>query len=397
MAATWIDIDLDAVEANYREVRRVVNPASRVMAVVKADAYGLGAIPVAQALQAAGCEAFAVTTVTEGVELRQGGVSGLILVLGPGTAGDWPEALDAGLQLTVASSEAITGLAEVAARCGQQASVHLKLDTGMGRLGFLPDELPAVAEALARTGYVKVDGVYTHFARAALRDRRYTQEQYRRFCDMVARLESLGVHPQWRHVCNSAALLDYPEWHFDFVRTGTLLVGHYPAPGFSSKLKLQDPWQAKSRVLSIRTVPKGTYVGYQSAYRTRRETQLAVIAAGYADGFGVEPHLTPQGFVDLVKILLKQILAWLRIYLGREKVELNGRTVAVAGKIGMQLTVLDVGKEPCQVGDEVKLPMRRTLANPRLLRRYWRAGRICGERSGKAGFLPCDREYGEYV
>jgi len=384
MAETWIEVDLDAVVENYQQILQNLTAGARCMAVVKADAYGLGAVEVAHALERAGCEAFAVTRVEEGLILREHGIEGLILVLGPTTLKEWPQAIEAQLQLTLSELSSIEALNKV---CSDLESViptlvqvHLKIETGMGRTGFTFSELEAVTLGLEKAPHLEVVGVYTHFARAAHRDKPYTLLQYDRFTSFTVRLGELGVHPTWKHVCNSAAFLDYPAWHHDFVRIGTLLIGHYPGQGFSGKLKLRDPWTAKSKIVHLRTVPKGTYVGYQSIYRTKTKTQLAVIPVGYADGFGVAPHFTPLGWIDFLKIVLKNFLALLGIFLGVERVELKEETVRVAGKIGMQLTVLDVGMLACALGDEVGIPLRRTVANPRIPRKYRQDGQMFSER-----------------
>ncbi|MDR3541145.1 MAG: alanine racemase [Desulfosporosinus sp.] len=397
MSGAWIEVDLDAIVGNYQEVIKRLRPGARCMAVVKADAYGLGAIEVARALEKVGCEAFAVTRVDEGLILREHGISGLILVLGPTLKEELPQAIKARLQLTLSGLSSLTELNEVCSdlklELQQQVSVHLKLETGMGRTGFQLSELEALTIALAKDPRVQIAGVYTHFARAAQRDKRYSLKQYESFRILTARLEELGICPTWKHVCNSAAFLDYPEWHHDFVRIGTLLIGHYPGPGFSGKLTLSDPWVAKSQIVHLRTVPKGTNVGYQSIYRTKTITQLAVLPVGYADGFGLAPHFVPQGWIDFLKIVLKNFVALFGIFLGQEQVELKGRRVRVAGKIGMQLTVIDVGKLGCALGDEVRIPLRRTVANPRITRRYRREGQMLSERVMKEGVFPVNPEY----
>ncbi|MHB8073537.1 alanine racemase [Desulfosporosinus fructosivorans] len=397
MAGTWIEVDLDAVVENYQEIVKHLRSESRCMAVVKADAYGLGAVEVARALARTGCEAFAVTRVEEGLILREHGIEGLILVLGPTTKEEWPQAIAAQLQLTLSELSSIVELNETCSDLELEhptlAQVHLKIETGMGRTGFRFSELEELTLGLKKAPHLQVAGVYTHFARAALKDKGYTLGQYERFTSCIARLEELGIHPTWKHVCNSAAFLDYPEWHHDFVRIGTLLIGHYPGQGFSGKLKLNDPWVAKSRVVHLRKVPKGTYVGYQGIYRTKTDTQLAVIPVGYADGFGIAPHFTPQGWVDFLKIVIKNFAALFGVFIGIEQVELKGKAVRVAGKIGMQLTVIDVGILNCALGDEVEIPLRRTLANPRIPRRYRQDGQILSERVMEEGVLPLYKEY----
>ena len=393
MAGTWIEVDLDALVRNYQEVIKHLRPEARCMAVIKADAYGLGAVQVALALERVGCEAFAVTKVEEGLILRKHGIEGLILVLGPTTQEEWPKAISAQLQLTLTELSTIAMLNEVCSELHQDVSVQVKLETGMGRTGFRLSELEMLTTALADAPHLKIVGVYTHFARAAQRDRRYTLGQYEQFTALTVRLEELGIRPRWKHVCNSAAFLDYPEWHHDFVRIGTLLIGHYPGPSFSEKLKLSDPWVAKSQIVHLRKVPKGTYVGYQSIFRTKAASQLAVIPVGYADGLGLAPHFVPQGWIDFLKIVIKNFVALFGIYLGQERVELKGRTVQVAGKIGMQLTVIDVGMQDCALGDEVRIPLRRTVANPRIHRKYKQDGHVLSERTMEEGVLQPYTEY----
>lgn len=386
MNGAWIDIDLDAVANNYQEVVKHLSPAARVLAVVKADGYGLGAVEVALTLVEQGCEAFAVTTVEEGLILRKHGIQALILVLGPVSASQMEEAIQADLQLTLSDFGLLQECEEAANRLQSKVEIHLKLETGMGRTGFFEKDLEKLAQVLKESTHIIPVGVYTHLARAAQRDATYTKEQYARFQHGVETLKTHGIRGLWKHICNSAAFLDYPDWHHDFVRIGTLLIGHFPTTSFAGELKLQDPWVAKARVVQVRQVPKGTSVGYQSIYRTKSETQLAVIPVGYADGYGVQPHFVPQGFWDFIKIVIKNFLALVGVYLGTETVTLKGRTIRVAGKIGMQLTVLDVGTVPCQVGDEVILPIRRTLANPRLVRQYWREKRLIAKRVIEEGF-----------
>ncbi|WP_019851543.1 alanine racemase [Desulfitobacterium sp. PCE1] len=393
MSDAWIDIDLDAIANNYREITQHLSPGARVMSVVKADAYGLGAVPVARTLQKLGCQAFAVTTAEEGLILREHGVEGIILVLGPVSSEQMAEALEGDLQLTLSDFYMLRKWEAVAAELGKEAKVHLKLETGMGRTGFFEKDWELLAGLLKESPHITPVGVYTHLARAAQRDQSYTRQQVECFQRGVKVLEEHGFTGLWKHVCNSAAFLDYPEWHYDFIRTGTLLIGHFPATAFAGKLKLQDPWVAKARIVSLRRVPKGTFVGYQSIYRTKAETQLAVIPVGYADGFGVQPHFVPQGVWDFIKIVIKNFLALCGIYRGQETVTLQGHKIPVAGKIGMQLTVLDVGDLSCETGDEVVLPLRRTQANPRLLRQYWSEKRLIAKRNIKEGFLQSYPEY----
>lgn len=393
MADLWIEVDLDAVIHNYREIRSVLAPDCAVMAVVKADAYGLGAVEVAKALEEEGCKDFAVTTIAEALILRQEGIRGRILVLGPSSSEDWAEAITEGIELTVSQLPWLADLEEIAVQIGRQAMIQLKLETGLGRTGFTGDQLQELASALRSTSHLGVVGAYTHLARGAQRDNAYTRKQAETYLDYIRKLEEMGVAIPLKHICNSAALLDFPEYHFQMVRTGTLLGGHFPSRDWDGKLQLKDPWQAKARILHLQKVAKGTYVGYQSLYRSKTETTLAVIPVGYADGFGLEPKFVPQGLLDLAKIIVKNFAVLFGFQLGREKMLINGHSVRVAGKIGMQLTVLDLGQMECHLGDEVSVPLRRTQANPRISRIYIKNGDILRKRILQEGFVSVYVEY----
>jgi len=253
--------------------------------------------------------------------------------------------------------------------------------------------LPELSKTLRVSSHLEVLGAYTHLARGAQRQHGFTRQQHEKYISFIKRLESDGVVIPLKHICNSAGYLDFIEYHYDMVRVGTLLGGHYPSPAFEGKLELKDPWTVKARIVHLQRVPKGTYVGYQSLYISKKETTLAVIPIGYADGFGVEPKFVPQGIVDLGKIIIKNAAALLGWQLGREKVLLKGKTVNIAGKIGMQLTVIDVGKIECRSGDEIIVPLRRTLANPRIPRKYKKDGEIYIKRIIKEGFLSLNQEY----
>ncbi len=393
MSNLWIEVDLDGVIHNYKQIKSRLTPDCALMAVVKADAYGLGAVEVAKALQEEGCNDFAVTTVSEAAILCRQGITGRILVLGPSSPEDWAEAVTTGIELTVSQLSWIPALDEIASQLGNKALVQLKLETGMGLTGFTVEKIAELAEVLGQTSNIEIVGAYTHLARGAQRDHSYTRIQYEKYLTYLKELEELGVSIPLKHICNSAAFLDYPQYHLNMVRIGTLLGGHFPSSAFEGKLELKDPWAVKTRILHLQRVPRGTYVGYQGLYKSKRETTLAVVPVGYADGFGVEPKLIPQGIVDLGKIIIKNIAALFGFQLGREKMLLNGKTVNVAGKIGMQLTVLDVGELTCQLNDEITIPIRRAFANPRIPRIYKRNGKFFKKRIIQEGFSFLNKEY----
>jgi len=397
MSDLWIEVDLDAVKHNYRQVLAKLTAGCTLMAVVKADAYGLGAVEIAKALEEEGCQDFAVTTVAEALILRQEGIKGRILVLGPSSPEDWPQAVSERIELTVSQLSWLETLDQMAGCQGTAAGIHLKLETGMGRTGFTEEQLEQLAKALHNSTHLEVRGAFTHLARGAQRDFSYSKAQHEKYLAYIRELKKMGVAIPCRHICNSAGFLDFPEYHYDMVRVGTLLIGHFPAPAFKGRLDLKDPWTCKARIVHLQRVPRGTYVGYQSVYKSKKETTLAVIPVGYAEGFGLEPKLIPQGIVDLGKIIIKNIAALFGVQLGKEKIYLKGKTVNIAGKVGMQLTVIDVGEIQCRLGDEVVLPLRRTSANPRIDRIYKKDGEIYRKRIIKEGFLSFNPEYSNLI
>jgi len=393
MPDLWIEVDLDVVKHNYKQIISRLASGAGLIAVVKADAYGLGAVEVAKALLEEGCTFFAVTTITEGLTLRQQGITANILVLGPSQVNDWKTAVEADLQLTVSQVESLRELDKISEDIGKKAHIQLKIETGMGRTGFKEESLDLLISSIYEASNLEIIGAYTHFARGAQKDIAYTRNQHHRFWRCVEKLEEAGIDIPVKHLCNSATYLDFPEYHYDFVRVGTLIGGHFPSPAFEGKLNLKDPWVVTTRIAHLQKVPKGTYVGYQSLYKSKTETTLAVIPAGYADGFGIEPKMTPQGIFDLAKIIIKNTAALFGIQIGREKILLMGKPVRIAGKVGMQLTVLDIGHTPCAIGDKIRIPIRRTLASPRIPRLYKKDGEIYSQRTLKEGFLLLNTEY----
>ncbi|MDR7491928.1 MAG: alanine racemase [Armatimonadota bacterium] len=313
-ARAWAEVDLEAVAANVQAVRRHVG-ATPVMAVVKANGYGHGALPVARAAVRAGAAWLGVATVEEGIALRDGGVVAPVLVLGP----DEPveEAVARGLTLTVADPASLHRTVTAARRAspgGRRVRVHLKVDTGMTRLGFWPEAVPAAVETLAAAG-VAVEGVFTHLA-AADSDPAFTAEQLRRFAP-AARAVRARFPRALRHAAATAALLTVPEARLDLVRLGIGLYGLLPGPGFASPVALRPAMRLWARVAQVREVPAGVDVSYGRTYRTTGPTRLATVAIGYGDGY-------------------------LRSLSNRGAMLLDGRRAPVVGRVCMDYTIVAV-------------------------------------------------------
>ena len=324
-------VDLDALRWNFRQVREKIGPGVRVLSVVKADAYGHGAREVARALAAAGWESFGVATLEEGVELRAAGIRSPILVL----AGVYPEQLGEFIQhrLTpaICETEAFKQLEKEARRRGVTLNFHLKVDTGMGRIGLPSAEVERWLPEMGQIESLKLEGLFSHFSHAESVEGSYTQSQLKAFQLVLKRLRSAGYNPPWVHLANSAAVITLPSAHFTMVRPGLMLYGAYPSPVMASQVALKPVLSWRTRVLQLKRVPEGSSISYGQIFVTQRESSIATLPVGYADGYP-------------------------RLLSNRGEVLIRGQRAPVAGRICMDLTMVDVTDiRGVEQGDEVVL------------------------------------------
>ncbi|MFJ5706298.1 MULTISPECIES: alanine racemase [unclassified Streptomyces] len=330
------EIDLGALRANVRALRARVAPHVRVMAVVKADAYGHGAERCARAALDAGAEWLGTATPQEALALRAAGITGVPVLCWLWTPGDpWDEGIEAGLDMAVSGRWALDEVTAAARRTGGTARIQLKADTGLGRNGCQPADWPElVAEALKaeKAGLVKVTGLWSHFACADEPGHPSIAAQLEVFRSMLDYAEKAGVEPEVRHIANSPATLTLPEAHFDLVRPGIAMYGVSPAPelGTSAELGLRPVMSLKASVALVKEVPPGHGVSYGHHYVTGGETTLGLIPVGYADG--VPRHAS-----------------------GRGPVLVDGRVRTVAGRVAMDQFVVDLGGDRPAPGTEAVL------------------------------------------
>jgi len=310
----WAEIDLDALTANVRALRRFVGPSVEIMAVVKANAYGHGAVPVAQTALAAGATRLAVHRVQEGIELRRAGITAPILLLGYAPLRTAPAVVRYNLTPTIITQEFAEALAAEAER---PVPVHVKVDTGLSRYGVLPEETVDFVRMLQRLPRIHVEGIYTHFATADEADPSYVRRQLDRFRSVLQALKTRGMYISFRHACNSAATLAFPEAHFDAVRPGIAMYGIPPSEDRSSPIPLRPVLTLKSRVARVRTLPAGRSIGYGRTYITSRPTRVALVPIGYGDGY----H---------------------RLVSNRGAVLIRGRRAPILGRVSMDQIVVDV-------------------------------------------------------
>jgi len=353
---TWIEVSTGALKHNLAQVRSLVGNSVKIMAVVKADAYGHGIIGAAKAFVEGGADFLGVTTIEEGLALRHADIDADILVFTPLLPGQVDAAIEANLNLTVCDKDSASAASSAAERIGKRAQVHIKIDTGMGRLGINPDDAPGFAYGLYASGMVEIKGIYTHFANAGSNDLSQARAQNSSFAFVLESLRSKDFSIGLCHSSNSAAILNLPEARYDMVRPGTILYGQYPSRNVARKIELKDTWCLKSRIISLRKLPEGTKIGYGSEFITKRATMAAVLPVGFADGFTLIPESAAKRSANPLRSLAAKVLrAENDTY-----VSIRGKHAPVIGRVSMQMCTVDVTDIPgVFVGDEVAIPARR--------------------------------------
>ncbi|MGH7428484.1 MAG: alanine racemase [Candidatus Methylomirabilaceae bacterium] len=325
----WVEVDLDAIRRNLLAIRRLLPPSTLLMSVVKANGYGHGIDAVARAALSAGASWLAVATVGEGMHLRRQGLDAPILVFGPAISKEEVEAVVLHrLEPTICTLEQARRFSE--AGLGE-IQVHVKVDTGMSRLGATSDDARGLVQALRESRNLTVRGLYSHFATADSPDPTMAHHQIQRFRELVHNLESHGARPALVHLANSAATLGISGAHLDLVRIGLAQYGIYPAPHLRGTVALHPALAVRARIIFVKTVPDGTGVSYGHTFRTGRPTRLATVAAGYADG-------VPRALSNRIDLLVR------------------GRRVRQVGTITMDQCLIDVTDVPeTAEGDTVTL------------------------------------------
>lgn len=328
----WAEVYRDRLRHNLREVRRLVGDKVRIFAVVKADAYGHGVAEAARAFLEAGADYLAVALPEEGIELRRAGFQVPIVVFGPYFPGQSEAFVTYGLTPSLASDRALSELSAAASAAGKTIRVHVKIDSGMGRVGIQHGDALKFLQAVQAAPGLELEGVYTHMARADETDKGDALQQYHLFMDVLEQARDAGIRIPIRHMANSAGIIELPQTHLDAVRPGIMLYGLFPSDEVDkSRVNLQPAMELKARVSHAKRVPAGTPVSYGGTYRTPRETTIATAPIGYADGYS-------------------------RILGGRgAEVLIGGKRLPVAGRICMDQIMIDAGDNPVQIGDEVTL------------------------------------------
>lgn len=337
---SWLEIDLAAIAYNVQQIKTLLSPQTTLMAVVKADAYGHGAVSIAKTVQTAGAGAFAVATTPEGIELREAGIKQPILVLGAAYTPDEVKAISHWqLQPTLCTPQQALLFSEMLHSFNRTLTVHLNIDTGMSRLGTSWQQAVEFVQLVQRLPNLKIAGIYSHFATADSPDQTIMRQQHQRFQKVITQL---GINPEKRfnktpisrpclHISNSAAALTDPALHYDMVRVGLAIYGLYPATHLRSTVDLKPVMQVKAKVTQIKTIEAGTGVSYGYQYIAEKTTRIAVVGIGYADG-------VPRNLSNKMKVLVR------------------GEFLPQIGAITMDQLMIDVTSMPdLQVGEVVTL------------------------------------------
>jgi alanine racemase len=327
---SWVEVDLGSFAANWAEIRRLVGPGVKVMQVVKADAYGHGAIEISNTALTNGASCLGVANADEGVQLRVSGITAPIVILSPATDSEIDQIIKYSLTPSVSDLGFAREFQKRARKAGIQAPVHIEVDTGMGRGGTTQADACQTVREVASFPNLSIEGIFTHFAESEILSY-YNDQQWRAFNEILEKLATRGIRIPIRHAANSGAILNYPQFHLDLVRPGIMTYGIYPSAETRGKAALSPVMSFKTRVVLVKEFPEGYSIGYGRTFLTRRPTRIATIPVGYGDGFG-----------------------WLLS--NRGEALIRGRRVPVAGRISMDMCTLDVSQLPeCAIGDEAVL------------------------------------------
>ncbi|HVC33388.1 MAG TPA: alanine racemase, partial [Chloroflexota bacterium] len=327
---TWVEIDHRAIGDNVSRLKEIARPAA-LMAVLKADAYGHGAVAVARTALVRRADYLATACLSEAISLRAHGIAAPILILGFTPPWQAPEVVRHDLTATVYSTEIVHHLSREALAQGRTAKVHVKVDTGMGRLGLLPAEVPDFVAAIRALPGIDLEGIFTHFACADAPDLEPTLAQLRRFNAVLAKLEESGCRPRYVHAANSAATLRFPEALFTMVRSGIAMYGQDPSEHVRCPVGFRPALTFKTLVAQVKELPTGSPISYGATFVTGRASRIAVLPVGYGDGFR-------RGPANWGEVLVRS------------------RRVPIVGVVCMDMTMVDVTDVPgVRAGDEVVL------------------------------------------
>ena len=335
--AVWAEIDLKALENNIRNIKSCIKNKAKWCAVVKADAYGHGAVAVARKAVEQGADYLAVAVISEAISLRQAGFTTPILILGTTTVEASADLVAYDITQAVYTVEQAKAISAEAVRQGKTAKIHMAVDTGMSRIGVRPEQAGDLAQALSAMPGIELEGMFSHFALADVKDKSFAYQQLEAFKLAISKVEAKGVNIPIKHIANSAAILEMPEAHFDMVRAGIILYGLWPSDEVEHVIELQPIMELKAQIVYVKTLHPGESISYGCTFTAQRESRIGTLPMGYADGYT-------------------------RMFTGKAQVDYQGKRAPIAGRICMDQCMVDLTDVPeLQQGDVVALYGSATL------------------------------------
>lgn len=341
LGSTWIEINLDSVKQNIKNIKNCIDKQAQIMGVVKGNAYGHDSVEVSKTLIEQGVEQLAVARIEEAIVLRKNSINVPILVLSVSLKEQLSLYLDYNVMPTISNIETAKKFDEIASRYRKKLKVHLKIETGMGRLGIMPEVAFCSLKKIKAMDNIDVQGIYTHFSTADEDNKEYTNDQFKIFRNVMDQIKRNNINIPFFHVANSGTILDLPNMWLDIIRPGCIIYGLYPSNEVSKTIQLYPALSFKSRIAFIKKLEPNKYIGYGRTYKTKRSTLIATLPVGYADGYS-------------------------RLLSNRGKVLLSGFEAPVIGRVCMDQMMIDITDVPkANIGDEVVLwgkQMGKTIA-----------------------------------
>jgi len=331
LGLTWTEVNLDAIAQNVKNIKKLIGKKKELMAVVKGNAYGHDILEISSVVLENGATRLAVARLEEAIFLRKAGITVPILVLGLTLKPQAESLVSYDITPTVCEFEMIEKLSELAVQMNKMAKIHLKVDTGMGRIGIFPDDVLRFIKRIKTLKKVEIEGIFTHFSVADEKDKFYTEEQFKKFIEILTILEKEGIKIPIKHVGNSATLLDLPHMWLDMVRPGLAIYGLYPSKEVKKTINLIPAQQFKTKIVFIKELPRGESISYGRIYITKRRMRVASLPVGYADGYN-------------------------RLLSNQGEVLVRGQRVPIIGRVCMDQCMIDVTNlTQVEIGDEVVL------------------------------------------
>ncbi len=328
MRAVVCEVNLDTISRNIIEIKKKIGINRKILVPVKANAYGHGAIGTSKALEKMPVDILGVSSIYEGKELINAGIKLPVMILGLVIPQESIEVVKYGITTTVMDTNLPSAISGEAVKQGKKSKVHLKVDTGMGRIGAKPKDALKIARELLKMPNIELEGLFTHMPVADEEDKRFSYHQLSLFNKVIQEFENEGIFVPIKHMANSGGVLDLPETYFDMVRPGILTYGYYPSDNTTDSVKVEPCMSLKTHITAIKRVPAGTSLSYGRTYFTNRETNVITLPIGYADGLNLK---------------LSGIL----------KVRIRDKKYTISGRISMDQTMVDIGDDSYPIGEEV--------------------------------------------